>query len=133
MLTYSVPHLIGMYTSLYLGTMYIYSGTVISSPVVYFLTEIIGGLIVTGKSSKNCLVLAAITVLYVVNVVEGYIQWLSINLVIGISGQSKIEDLLAQTTTSLRDDVLVDITQNLPLIVADGLLVRYLCHSFDFR
>lgn len=122
-----------MYTSLYLGTMYIYSGTVISSPVVYFLTEIIGGLIVTGKSSKNCLVLAAITVLYVVNVVEGYIQWLSINLVIGISGQSKIEDLLAQTTTSLRDDVLVDITQNLPLIVADGLLVRYLCHSFDFR
>lgn len=51
-------------------------------------------------------------------------QWVKINIFIGIRGETLVESLFAQTTTFTNDEVLGNATQILPCIVADGLLVR---------
>lgn len=106
--------------------MYIYSETILLLllPHFVFLTDVTHDSIVIGKSSKQRLVLAAITVLYLVNVVYGLMQWVEINVLIGISGRSKKADLFAEFASFSNNSVLEDITQYIPFVVADGLLVR---------
>lgn len=85
----------------------------------------------TGKSSKHHLFLTAITVLYLVNVIYGIVQWAEINLLIGTSGQSITEIVLTlDSSTFSSSTVLNDITGYLPVIITDGLLVRYIWHHF---
>ena len=61
--------------------------------------------------------LAGITVLYLVNVMGGYMQLERILQVISTGGKPRNDNPQA-------DDILHNIVQDLPLIVADGLLVR---------
>lgn len=85
--------------------------------IISFLKKFIDKLTVTSKPSKNRIVLAGITVLYLVNIMGGYLQWTSITHVIETNGKPENESMQV-------DDLLIDINQDLPLIVADGLLVR---------
>lgn len=101
----------GIYTPLYLGTIYIYGEKLLSLSIIPSLT-IIGVSTVTGKSSRNRIVLAVITVLYAINVIGGVSNWVGINH-LTITGLP-VEDLSV---------VLIDVTEVLPLILADGLLV----------
>ena len=80
------------------------------------MTPVIGKLAVTSKSSKNCTILAGITVLYLVNVMGGYMQLERLLQVITTGGKPRKDNPQA-------DDILNNIVQDLPLIVADGLLV----------
>ena len=71
------------------------------------------------------MILAAITVLYLINVIQGVMQWANIYLLIGTNEQTIAEDLVAEVAGSFAGNpVLQDITNNLPVIIADGLLVR---------
>ena len=83
------------------------------------MTHVIGKLAVTSKSSRNCTILAGITVLYLVNVMGGYMQLERIMQAIRTGGKPRGDNPQA-------DDILNNIVQDLPLIVADGLLVREL-------
>ncbi|KJA18851.1 hypothetical protein HYPSUDRAFT_205069 [Hypholoma sublateritium FD-334 SS-4] len=94
--------LLGIYTPLYFGTMYIF---------------------MTGKSSTNRVVVAATTVLYAFNVIGGLKLWEDISLLIGTSGSSMSEGLLAESTAFADNIVWSDVTKFLPFIVADGLLI----------
>lgn len=80
----------------------------------------------TGKSSKNRVVLAATTVLYVLNVIGGLKLWEDISLLIGTSGNSMSQSLFGESTAFTDNIVWSDVTKFLPFIVADGLLVRCL-------
>ena len=52
-------------------------------------------------------------------------QWANIYLLIGTNEQTIAEDLVAEVEGSFAGNpVLQDITNNLPVIIADGLLVR---------
>ncbi|KJA18840.1 hypothetical protein HYPSUDRAFT_44839 [Hypholoma sublateritium FD-334 SS-4] len=96
--------LLGIYTPLYFGTMYIY---------------------LTKKSSKNRLVLAAITILFVTNVIGGVKLWGDIHRLIGTSGES-LSDILSAESRAFdgTNSVLVELVfSGLPVIVADGLLI----------
>ncbi|KJA18842.1 hypothetical protein HYPSUDRAFT_44840 [Hypholoma sublateritium FD-334 SS-4] len=77
----------------------------------------------TGKSSKNYIILAAITILYLDSVVVGLLQWVNINLLIGKRGESRKEDLLVELTSFTTSLILEEMTQYIPSIVADGLLI----------
>ena len=98
----------------------------------YFLT-VLDISTVAGKSSKSRIVLTATTLLYVANVISGVLGWLKILLLIGASGQSRAESLLAELRTSVgASAVLEQLLGLLPFVLADGLLVRYFCHGLDF-
>ena len=58
-------------------------------------------------------------------------QWVDINLHIGTRGQARIRSLIAESTAFSKDTALGDITQNLPLAIADGLLVRLIWHRLN--
>ncbi|KJA18846.1 hypothetical protein HYPSUDRAFT_44843 [Hypholoma sublateritium FD-334 SS-4] len=79
----------------------------------------------TRKSPKNQIVLGLITALYVLSVIGGLIIWVDLNLLIGTSGESRSESLSAEFNafSSPHNLLLVNLTQNLPPILADGLLI----------
>lgn len=77
----------------------------------------------TSKSAKNPIVLAAITILYLANVTQGLMQWVTINFLIGTSGESAKQNLNAESASFANNYVAQDVIQFLPYIVADGLLV----------
>ncbi len=109
--------------------MYIYSELFLLTMLPIFTTTL-GIPIVTRKSYNNRIVLAAITILYVFSVVGGIFTWIQLRLLVGMGGKTLKESVLvaviaAQGTTA-------SILEFVPLIVADGLLVRHLCHAFDF-
>lgn len=81
---------------------------------------------VTSQSSRNRIVLAAITILYLCNVFEGYTRWMAIDILIGTSGENILSALLAGSVPYSSNPVLQDIANNVPLVIADGLLVRSL-------
>ena len=59
--------------------------------------------------------------------------WKNMHLLFGTSGESKTDSLLAVAKASTGTKVaLQEVTSALPLIVADGLLVRYPWHSVYF-
>ncbi|KJA15920.1 hypothetical protein HYPSUDRAFT_47981 [Hypholoma sublateritium FD-334 SS-4] len=96
--------LLGMYTPLYFGTMYI---------------------CITGKASRNRVVLAAITILYASNVIGGSVLWIDIHRQIGMNGESPLGVLLTEIRGSnfTPSSVLLEVSSGLPLVVADGLLI----------
>ncbi len=122
-----------MYTPLYLGTMYIYSKKILLTALPIFSMTTLCIPTVTGKSSNNRIVLAAITILYVSSVIEGVVDCLLIPPLIGTNGESMGENLLDEyqvfaTTSGIPFRLLGFI----PFIVADGLHVRHLFYVFDF-
>ena len=58
------------------------------------------------------------------NALGGLVEGIEIHLLIGTSGESRSESLLAELSNP--NAVLLSIISGLPLVVADGLLVRYL-------
>ena len=88
------------------------------------LTESIDESIVTGKSSRALIILVAVTLLYLPNVIAGYVQWVNIIVMIGTRGKSTKKDLIAVLSTFSNIPVLNEICQIVPIIVSDGLLVR---------
>lgn len=94
--------------------------------------EIIGESTVTRKLSRSRIILAALTVLYLPNVIAGAQQWEHINLLIGTIGQSSTEILeTLESSPFSSNPVLIDLSGLIPVIVADGLLVRYFCYRFN--
>ena len=81
-------------------------------------------MVVTSRSSKNRIVLATITVLYLVIVAEGVSQWVHIYQAISAHEHSKTEGLLEKIKLISINPLFSVITQSLSLVVADGLLVR---------
>lgn len=77
------------------------------------------------KGSRNPIVLMAITALYLFNVISGATLWEDIHLLIGTKGESKTSSLLLAAAGIDKDALIICTTQTLPLIVADGLLVRH--------
>lgn len=90
---------------------------------VHVLT-ILGVSSVTRKSTTHRTVLAAITILYVTNVLGGVVAKIDIHHLLGTSGESRSESLLEELSNP--SPVLLSIISGLPLLVADGLLVRHL-------
>ena len=76
------------------------------------------------KGSRNPLVLTAITFLYILNVISITSLWENIHLLLGTSGESKTKSLLVAAATIDKEAIITCITQTVPLIIADGLLVR---------
>lgn len=79
----------------------------------------------TGKSTKSWIVVVATMILYVCNVIGSALVWRKIPLLIGISGESRLESILAELNSYIGISGLS--LQILPLVsfvVADGLLVR---------
>ena len=70
------------------------------------------------------MILAAITVLYLVNIIQEAVKWRHINLAIGKDEISETQNLLAEINLFSYNLKFIDITQSLSLTVADGLLVR---------
>ena len=130
-LVYFFLHLTGIYTPLYLGTMYIYGETVVSINMVFMNNSQKSK--VTGRSSKSGMVIAATTILYVSNVIAEVLAWLKILLLIGTSGDSRSESLQAELSALVGiNGVLVQLSGLLPFVVTDGLLVRNLPREFVF-
>ena len=88
--------------------------------------------IVTGKPSKNFIVITAITLLYLPNVIGGCMEWVVINVLFGTNGQLMPEDLAAEMNEGTKY-ALYDIALYIPYIVSDGLLVRYSCLTLKFH
>ena len=119
-----------MYTPLYFGATYIYRETILLTVPPIFITLSIST--VTRKSSNNRGVLAATTILYVTNIIEGLITYLRLPLLIGTSGKSMRESVSAEyNSANGKSGAPINILVFIPLIVADGLLVRCLFHAFD--
>ena len=67
-------------------------------------------------------------------VTTGIVACLKIPLLIGTSGEAGSQNLSAELNTLFgTNGMLVQILALLPFIVADGLLVRYICLEFDLR
>ena len=109
-----------------------YCATVLSSSSCSFLTKVIGESIVTGKSSRALIIPVAITLLYLPNVIGGYVQWKNANAVIGARGKSTTKDLIETLNTYLNNYILNEICEILPLIVSDGLLVSTSSITLNF-
>ena len=99
-----------------------------------YVSPILGISTVSGKSSKTRIVLAATTILYVANVIEGFVARSNIPLLIGASGKS-ISQGFSEEFNSFNgaDGVFIKILTFSPFIVADGLLVRSLRHALKFN
>ncbi len=100
-----------------------YRETVLSSSFCSFLTKVICESIVTGKSSRALIIPVAITLLYLPNVIGGYVQWENANAIIGTKGKSTKKDLIKTLNTYLYNYILNETCEIVPLIVSDGLLV----------
>ena len=86
----------------------------------------------TGKSSKNYVVLAATTTLYVANSISGVMTWLQVPLLIGTSGASVTESFVEEFDSFNGSNcVPLKLLTFIPFVVADGLLVRYLSHGIN--
>ncbi|KJA18999.1 hypothetical protein HYPSUDRAFT_1096887 [Hypholoma sublateritium FD-334 SS-4] len=96
--------LLGIYTTVYLGTLFIY---------------------LTKKSSRNLMVLAAITIIYVCNVAQISGQWVITKTLLLMAGQPKVASFsYALTATSHGWNVLLDEICVLTISgLADGLLI----------
>ena len=80
------------------------------------------------------MVLAAITILYVPNVIGGALVWPKLPILFGTSGESITESYLKEShalSTSGSNGILGQLVRLPAFIVADGLLVRYPCYGFD--
>ncbi len=132
-LTCSVRNSIGIYTTLYFGTIYIYREIILPSFTIFLGGGSNRGIsIVTSKSSRNRMVLVAITVLYLVNVVQEAVKWEHVNLAIGKDDTAETQNLLAEINSFSYNLIFIDITQSLSLSVADALLVKYPNFSLTF-
>ncbi len=99
-----------------------------------FFSNILVSLTVTRNSLKNSVVLTAITILYITTLVSDILEWIKLPLLFGTSGQSRQQITVAEFVTgSGTDGVVQQLFGCLPFIVADGLLVRYPCCSFEFH
>lgn len=68
-----------------------------------------------------------------VNVIGSVLAWPSISLLIGTSGESRSQSLLAELSTFIgTSGMLFQLLGFLPMIVADGLLVRFPYYGLDF-
>lgn len=67
----------------------------------------------------------AITALYILNVISCATLWEDIQLLIGTKGGSKTSSLVLAAAYIDKHAVIFCTTQTVPLIVADGLLVKY--------
>ncbi len=65
------------------------------------------------------------------NAIGGIMLWVAILRLIGIGGESRSESLSA--TTNGNNNALFDAISGLPFMVADGLLVRFLCSKFKLE
>lgn len=63
------------------------------------------------------------------SVIGGIFSWRQLHLLVGIGGESMGESVVAELAAA--DGISAPILQFVPFIVADGLLVRLLCHAFD--
>ena len=77
------------------------------------------------------MILAAITVLYLVNVSNEILQWKQVNLLIGTKGESIKKDRWSRVVPFSSGHTLEDISTFLPVIVTDGILVIYSSYHFD--
>ncbi len=123
-LIYFILNLLGIYTTFYVGTMYLCSRTVLLSSYFPSLTDLMGASIVTRKSPRTWIIPIGITLLFIPNVISGYIRWKKINAIIGTSGNSMIKDTILELEQSTNYGVWDDVSEVMPLIVSDGLLVR---------
>ncbi|KJA18640.1 hypothetical protein HYPSUDRAFT_44996 [Hypholoma sublateritium FD-334 SS-4] len=94
--------LVGIYTSLYLGTAFTYFNR---------------------QSSRSLLVLAAITILYVLNLVEAAIEWLSIREILRKNGLPTTELFIFVLEGSNWQTFVDDVCNFIITAVADGLLI----------
>ena len=77
----------------------------------------------TRRSSRTLIIPIGITLLYLTNVMSGYIQWVNIIALFGITGKSLQKDVMAELRKSCDYGVWDDMSQLVPLVVSDGLLV----------
>lgn len=110
----------GIYTSLYLGTAFTYCRTV-QPLVIAFAYRVT----VTRQSSRSLLVLAAITILYVLNLVEAAIEWLSIREILRKNGLPTTELFIFVLEGSNWQTFVDDVCNFIITAVADGLLVGF--------
>ena len=87
---------------------------------------------VTRKYSKNRTVSAVITILFGHNVAGGFYLWEDIHRLIGTKEESRSGVLSAELKafTGPNSALVEIIFSGLPVILADGLLVRYLFYNF---
>ncbi len=69
--------------------MYIYS-KVVFMIFLFFLMKSV----VAGKSARALLIPVAITLLYLPNIIAGYVQYLNITAIMGTKGKSTMKDLI---------------------------------------
>ncbi len=79
--------------------------------------------VVTGKSARTLIIPMAITLLYLPNIIAGYVQFANITAIIGTKGKSAKKDLIIMLNVYSNTFVLNELCQILPIIVSDGLLV----------
>ena len=119
------PNLLGIYTTVYLATLFIYRQSNTRNPC--FTQQILSRLLsVTRKSSRNNWVLGAITVIYLANIAQIASQWVIVNELLSRTGQPKGETFLfAASATGSGWDVLLDNITSLVISgLSDALLVR---------
>ena len=119
------PNLLGIYTTVYLATLFIYRQSNTRNPC--FTQQILSRLLsVTRKSSRNNWVLGAITVIYLANIAQIASQWVIVNELLSRTGQPKGETFLfAASATGSGWDVLLDDIISLVISgLSDAPLVR---------
>ncbi|KJA17418.1 hypothetical protein HYPSUDRAFT_218932 [Hypholoma sublateritium FD-334 SS-4] len=94
--------LLGIYTTVYFGTLYIY---------------------LTSKTSRNLVVLSAITVQYLLNVEQTVIEWIWINILFETIGESKSAAVAYSTVGPSWSYLLTNINAFLLAVIADSLMI----------
>ena len=78
----------------------------------------------TKKTSQSTLVITAISLLYLVNIVDLAVEWFFLKVVFITNGETRSTAFGAVSQTVALQTLLSDIFTTIVFVVADGLLVR---------